>query len=179
MDQSVRHSKFRDFLTRHVWGNAGHTCGNAGHTCGQARGILIPLTSHFAVRTLSRLRGHRHLRSRSLISIANQLDLSLRFGAVQRSSMHSRVNGVAGRVRSERMPGRRVLCETDRARQHHAAASSNQKRTGAQPPASQSARSNIRRAWPLNARRLGEPGVHLVPNQASPIFPHDESQAGQ
>lgn len=31
---------------------------------------------------------------------------------------------------------------------------------------------------PLNARGLGEPGLHLVPNQASPVSPHDESQAG-
>lgn len=77
------------------------------------------------------------------------------------------------------MPGRRVLCETDRTRQHHAAQSSNQNRNRAQAPASQSARSNIRRTWPLNARRLGEPGLHLVPSQASPVFQYDESRAGQ
>lgn len=37
----------------------------------------------------------------------------------------------------------------------------------------------FRRAWPLSARRPGEPGLHLVPNQASPVFPHDESRAAK
>ena len=37
----------------------------------------------------------------------------------------------------------------------------------------------FRRAWPLSARRPGEPGLHLVPNQASPVFPHDELRAAK